>query len=175
MYKTKSRTALELRKFMFFLLICHVVTCGVYLTVYDDMATDCIWEIANAYINYFSLMTLQSALVFLYCVIIEVRFVYGCLDIFAIMKMDSWLAPIAYFSILFFHAYGGYICFLRLKAYRYRDTKTDELTDEELSAQKTALNLKDSKEKKSKKKKKKVKRDDEDDENTPGNATVPSA
>jgi hypothetical protein len=104
-------------------------------------------------------MSLQSFLVLVYCLLLEARFVLASLNIFSIMANSTGedgniLIPFVYFAQLFFYGMGGYQCFMRLRAYRYRDPKTDSLTGGEST---------DVPEKNPKKKEKKTK----DSENTP--------
>ena len=151
MYKTDSKTAKSLRQFMFLCMFCHVFLIAADFVIYKNAVVDSIWEAAVAYVCYFSIMSLQSFLIIVYCALLEVRFVMASLNIITIMtdstgEDGSILIPFVYFLQLFFYAMGGYHCFMRFRAWRYRDPKTDSLTGGEST---------DEPEKKPKKKKEK--------------------
>merc|ERR1712153_66920 len=119
--------------------------------IFKSAIVDSIWEAAVAYVCYISIMSLLSFLVLVYCTLLEVRFVMASLNVITIMTDSTGedgniLIPFVYFAQLFFYAMGGYYCFMRFRAWRYRDPKTDSLTGGEST---------DEPEKKPKKKKEK--------------------
>jgi len=114
-------------------MFCHVFLIAADFVIYKNAVVDSIWEAAVAYVCYFSIMSLQSFLIIVYCALLEVRFVMASLNIITIMtdstgEDGSILIPFVYFLQLFFYAMGGYHCFMRFRAWRYRDPKTDSLT-----------------------------------------------
>ena len=86
------------------------------------------------YICYFGIMSLQSIIIFVYCLLLEFMFATGCLAIFTMMAQEHWLAPIAYFTQLYTYGYGGYILFGKLRAFRNRDPRKDSLISEDIEA-----------------------------------------
>jgi hypothetical protein len=70
---------------MFLMLICHIFFVAVEVIIYENMWTSAIWEVAAMYVNYFALMTFQSFLILVYCILLETLFVMACLNIFTMI------------------------------------------------------------------------------------------
>lgn len=104
-------------------------------------------------------MSLQTIIIFAYCLFLEALFVFRCFKILSVLGEEHFMAPVAFFAQLFVYGYGGYVLFGKLRKYRNRDPKTDSMSPEE-SANDNGINLK------VKDKKKKTK-SNTDEESTP--------
>ena len=130
MTKSDSKLAKDLRKFMFMLLLAHVLFTAAEIVIYEKLIMWALWEIGCIYVNYYAIMSISQALIFVYCLILASMLVFSCMSILTIMGQSHWMAPLVYFAQLYTYGYGGWLLFGKLRRYRNRDPKTDRLTPE---------------------------------------------